>query len=285
MGMDGQQPNQPHKSDPSDDDFRAASQSAAEYDEYTKHAKVYTASKHLVRKMLIVFGVLVLLAVIGLGIYWFFLRDSGKKADETKPSTSQSQQTQNEAKLEISTKTEHYVATNFSLEFDYPDDWKVTEENGSGQLTVRSPTLRLTSASGAAMMGRITFKVRDKQQALPEFDKGNAVAARESEKIAYAKPSSVQRGSTYLSFLQYASSTAKGIDGVYITGDTGYQEAQAIPKADFTPVDPVISATFEKCANSTCSSQATAAGVATSLWQDAAFSKPLKAFFQSLAIN
>lgn len=120
---------------------------------------------------------------------------------------------------------------------------------------------------------------------MPEFDKGNAVAVRESEKIAYTKPSSVQRGSTYLSFLQYASSTATSLDGAYITGDVGYQKDQAIPKADFTPVDPVISLTFVKCADNSCTGEGTPIGVATTMWEDASFGKPLKTMLQSLVVN
>jgi hypothetical protein len=275
---------QPEKTSPPVDEYEAASQATAEYDEYSKHAAAYSAPRHRVRKMLIAFGIAVLLAAIGFGVYWLFLKDDGKKAADTQTQNDRPETSQQPANDEISTKTEHYVSNGFMLEFDHPDDWTVTETTGSGQLTVQSPALQFDAATGSSITGRFVFKIRNKQQPLPEFDGGNALAVRESEKIAYTKPSSAQRGSTYLSFLQYATSS-DGIDGVYVTGDTGYQVDQAIPKADFTPVDPVISLTFEKCADSACSGEASATGIAESVWQDAAYAKPLKALFQSLIIN
>lgn len=266
------------------DEYEAASQATAEYGEYSRHAAAYNSVlKHRVRKMLIMLGALFLLAAICLGVYWLFSKDDSKQA-ATKKTQDDTSSSRSAANVGVSTKTEHYVSNGFMLEFDHPEDWTVTETTGSGQLTVQSPALQFKAATGESITGRMLFKIRNKQQLLPEFDGGNAVAALESEKIDYAKPSSVQRGSTYLSFLQYATSS-DGLDGIYVTGDTGYQAGQAIPKADFTPVDPVISITFEKCADRTCSGEATDTGIAESAWQDVAYANPLKAFFQSLVIN
>lgn len=275
---------QPEKTNQPVDEYEAASQATAEYDEYSKHAAVYSAPKHRVRKTLIILGTVIALAAIGFGLYWLFLKDDGKKAADSQAQNDRPETSQQPANDEVSTKTEHYISNSFMLEFDHPDDWTVIETAGSGQLTVQSPTLQLKAATGGSITGRIVFKIRNKQQPLPEFDEGNALAALESEKINYTKPSSVQRGSTYLSFLQYATSS-DGIDGVYITGDTGYQTDQAIPRADFTPVDPVISLTFEKCSDSACSGEVTATGIAESVWQNAAYAAPVKALFQSLIIN
>jgi hypothetical protein len=288
--MDGQQPNQqpstPHDDQRPADDYQAASQATAAYDTYTKQGSAYTAPRHRVRKLLIILASLLLLGAIGFGVYWLFLRDKDNTSAPANTSQNESddQTDETDKTARISTKTEHHVSALFMLEFDYPEDWTVAEETGSGYLTVQSPALQLMPAAGSTTTGRAVFKIRNKQQPLPEFDAGNAVAVRESEKIDYTKPSSVQRGSTYLSFLQYANS-ADGIDGIYITGDTGYQAAQAIPKADFTPVDPVISLTFEKCADSTCTGEGTPMGIAETMWQNTAFATPLKAIFQSLIIN
>src|SRR5687767_10792865 len=106
--MDNPQPSNPQGQNKLDDDYQAASQAAGEYDNYNKRASTYTASRHLVRKMLIVLGVLVLLAAIGFGIYWLFFREDDKKPTNTDTSQNSSQQ-QNESEnnAEISTKTEH----------------------------------------------------------------------------------------------------------------------------------------------------------------------------------
>jgi hypothetical protein len=279
--MDAQHPNK------QEDDFEAASRATAEeYDDYSAHSASYSAPKHKLRKVLIGLLVLLLLAAIGFAVYWFVVRKDAKPATNDSTSNSNSQQSSKaEDKSAITTETEHHASGYFTLEFDYPKDWKVVDENGSGKITARSPALELKDGSGQTITGQALLIIRNKQQPMPEFDKGNSIAVRESEKIAYTKPSSVQRGSTYLSFLQFASSKQSQLDGLYITGDVGYQKDQAIPKADFTPVDPVISVSFVKCTDESCSGEGTAVGISASMWENSAFAKPLKSMLQSLTIN
>jgi hypothetical protein len=273
------------------DDYQAASRATAEddYEDYSTHGGGYSAPKHTFRKVVLIsFVLLVVLAAAGFAVYKLVLNKDDKKTNKQAAGTSQQSSTAaSDNESLIASETEHYTSTGFiGLEFDYPKDWKVTEGTDGGVLTVKSPVLSLKQAGGQTSNGQVVFTVRNKQQALPEFDKGNAVAAIESEKINYTKPSSAQRAATYLSFLTYASSSQAGaIDGVYITGDVGYQKDQAIPKADFLPVDPVISVTFVKCSDSTCSDNGTATGIDASMWKDAKFGVPLKSMLQSLTIN
>lgn len=224
----------------------------------------------------------VLLLAGGGAVYWFALRPAPAPRNPVRTSA------QPAASAGIATGTKHYTSTTFGLSFDYPKDWSLTEQAGSGKLTAVSPAVRLKAASGSTVQGHVVLTIRDKNQPLTEFDKGNAVAARESQKINYAKPSSSQRASTYLSFLQYASTAAAGtgLDGVYVTGDYGYQAGQAVPKADFVPVDPVISITFAACQNSQCSGQPGAAlTVAASVWDNQQIAKPLADMLMSLVVN
>ncbi|HEU4914189.1 MAG TPA: hypothetical protein VFT16_02160 [Candidatus Saccharimonadales bacterium] len=272
------------------DDLQSASRAMAEeggYDDYAKKGFSYTAPTHAFRKLLVIILVLLLVGGAGFAAYWFFVKKDDNKSAGT-PTNTSSQRTdddKNEAML-ITGETEHYVSNGFMLEFDYPKDWKVDEPTGEGRLTATSPALQLKQVGGKTITGQVVLKVRNKQQALPEFDKGNAVAVLTSEKVNYAKPSSVQRGSTYLSFLAYAgTSQTDRLDGLYITGDVGYQKGQAIPKADFTPVDPVISVSFVKCADSNCTGEAATTGLDASMWGQAALSAPLKKMLQSLVIN
>ncbi|HUS25933.1 MAG TPA: hypothetical protein VMY99_01120 [Nevskiaceae bacterium] len=264
------------------DDYRSASQSMADYARQVNQS--HKKPKHTGRRIAVWFFVLVLLAGAGGAGYWFVLREkpatTPKQTATDTPKTAEKTQT-------IATATKHYSSTEFvGLEFDYPKDWTVKETSGSGVLTATSPGLQLKDASGDKAAMQVVYTIRNKQQALPEFDKGNAVAAVASEKINYAKPSSVQRGSTYVSFLRYASTTSSsGINGLYITGDTGYQVGQAIPKADFTPVDPVISITFLTCKDSNCSGTGTPATIADSVWADATFASPIKTMLASLVVN
>lgn len=244
------------------------------YDEYQPRP---AKAKRRSRKWLIILVVLILVAG-GVGAYWYVGRKP--KASTAKTNTS----VQQTATL-ISSQTQNHSSPDFNLSFDYPTDWTVTDTLGSGVITVRSPALQLKDGQSKSFTGQIVFTVRSKQLPLPEFDKGNATAIRVSEKIAYSKPSASQRGSTYISFLNYASSAGSTLDGIYVTGDVGYQKDQAIPKADIVPIDPVVNVSFVKCANSSCNTDGTAIGITPAMWDDVAFSGPLKKMLQSLTIN
>lgn len=287
-GQNSNSQNHPSSNPSKKDELEEASQAMSdEYEEYSRHAAAYTAPVHALRNAFIaIVLIIILFAAAGAAAYWFLIRKDGKKADTNKTTTSQKSTQNDQAGSSIRTTTKHYVSSAFMLEFDYPDNWKVSEPEEGGRLTATSPVMQLKDAGSKTFSGQVVYTIRNKQQPLAEFDKGNAVAARESEKIDYTKPSSVQRGSTYLSFLRYATSTSdKVLDGVYVTGDVGYQVGQAIPKADFTPVDPVISMTFIKCSDSSCSNSPVAAGIAATMWDSATFGKPLKAMLQSLIAN
>lgn len=218
-----------------------------------------------------IIALLAIAAVIG-AAYWVMLPDAAENKNQAAappPPPARSNV--------ISTATEHFASQEFALEFDHPNDWKVEET--SGKLTVTSPALSLTDHDGRRVDGQIVFTVRSKQQPLPEFDKGAATAARESEKIAYANPSQSQRGSTYISWLRYAASSGseRDYDGIYITGDNGYQKDQNAPKTDFNAVDPIISITYLKDGK-----QIT---VADNMWDDPDYSRPLKAMLQSITVQ
>jgi hypothetical protein len=232
------------------------------------------------KRVVITLVTLVMLAGLAGGAYWLFFR--------SKPTPKPAQQnanTQQSSESSTTKSTKHYSSSTFGLEFDYPEDWTAAETAGSGTLTVRSPATQLKSATGQKVTGQVLLTFRNKQQTLTEFNEGNAVAARESVKLTYAKPSSTQRGSTYVSFLRYArTSNGQALDGVYVTGDNGYQTGQAIPKADFTPVDPIISVTFTKCADRECTRDGTPLSIQSSSWSDHALSKPVLAMLTSLVV-
>lgn len=220
--------------------------------------------------------ILAVLAVAAAGAYKFFFQPEPKTPNSQ--ASNQAQQSNNAPGGGITTATEHYSSTQFALEFDYPSDWKV-DESTTGRLTATSPELALTDKDGRTVTGQIILTIRNKQQPLPEFDEGNALAARESEKVSYTKPSPNQRGETYISLLRWASSTASegDFDGVYITGNNGYQKDQAAPKADFAGVDPLISVTYLK--------GGAPLTVADNMWDDPDYSAPLRSMLQSLMIR
>lgn len=220
--------------------------------------------------------ILLILAAIGAGVYKFVLNKPEKAKPANQANTSQTSQPQAD---QISTVTKNYSSQEFALSFDHPDDWTVTDTPGSGRLTVSSPDIQLTDSDGKPATGKISMNIRNKRQSLPEFDKGNALAARASEKVSYSKPSPSQRGETYISLLLWASSTGSDgdFDGIYITGNNGYQKDQVAPKADFAAVDPVINVTFSKSGSPLT--------ISDNIWDNPRYSKPIKDMLQSLVIN
>lgn len=218
--------------------------------------------------------ILLVLAALGAALYWLFLKSDPAKDDVANNPNNVT--TPAESNI-ISTTMEHHTSQELALEFDYPSDWEVQETQG--KLTATSPTLKLTDQNGRKVDGQVVMTIRNKQQPPTEFDAGPAIAARESEKIAYKNPSQGQRGNTYISWLRYAGSTGteQDYDGVYITGDNGYQKGQNAPKTDFAAVDPLVSITYLKDGKSIT--------VADNMWDDPDFSGPLKAMLQSLTIN
>jgi len=227
-------------------------------------------------KLLYLVALLIVAAALVAG-YWFLLKPKSAKT------TQQTQAITTKPDV-ISSKTDHYDSNNFSLGLDYPHGWTLTDTAGSGKLTIASPAMQLKATNGQTVSGQIIMTIRDKTQKLFEFDKGAALAVRDSEKIAYTQPSQIQRGSTYLSFLQYATTAGSGFDAIYITGDNGYQKGQTIPAGDISKSDPVISIGFTKCVDSKCAS-ATPLSLDTAVWDDSGFSKPLKSLLESLTIN
>jgi hypothetical protein len=237
------------------------------------------------RKLLRFFGWMLLIVLLtggGAGAAWYFWLK-----DEPQPKTS----TREEAKMPPPTPaaeepepTETYTSSAFLLQFDYPEGWKVSE-GVDNKIVGVSPVDELKTVSGSKQKGQIVLTIQRKQASLPDFKDGSALAIRESEKIDYAKPSQTQRASTYISFLNYNASIAKGLDGVYVTGDNGYKKDQYVPMADIAKSDPLITITFRSCDDDKCTTPGKAVTVSDSSWSDTKFAKPLRTMLQSIIVQ
>ena len=189
------------------------------------------------------------------------------------------------------TPTENYNSVAFLLQFDYPAAWKVAETD-SNKLTVTSTNLQLKAVSSndvtKQVVGQVIVTFQHKQPSLPEFAAGDALAARESDHMDYARPSQSQRASTYLSFLNYTDSITKGrkgIDDIYVTGDSGYVKDQIIPQADIIRADPLISVSFRSCPDTKCSTPGQPLTLSQASWDDASFKQPVMKLLQSIIVQ
>src|SRR3990167_8611147 len=261
--------------------------SSADYANYQPPGK---QRRPIWRKLAIAGGALILLVAVAGGVYWFVIREKPASQPAGTAETAQDGSQLASAASQITAKTKHYVSQNFRLEFDYPEDWTASEEtSGSSEtqptVVILSPDLKLKDTTGKDVVGQILFSIRTPNDKLQGLDAG-ATAVRNSEKITYAKPTQVQRDSTYISFLHYATSTEPNtLDAVYITGDLGYQKDQDVPKLDIEKVDPIISFEFYLCPNSGCEGVSGVSGISVSTWDNPSISGPLTNMLKSLTIN
>ena len=258
-----------------DEDYQQAAHSTADYADYRPPQKTRNPIWRKIGTGLVILAVIAGLAAAG---YWYL-----KNQRQAKPAqTSQNQQKKTNDAQKISAETEHFNSVNFNLGFDYPADWKV-DDSGNGILTARSQAIELLDESGQPVPAQITMTIRQKGQKIAQFDGDSAATVLDSEKIAYIQPSENQRANTYLSFISY-SGLAGGLEAVYVTGDSGYKKAQAVPRADIEGGDPIIGITFAKCRNDTCTGGTEPLAISPDNWDDQAFSRPLKAMLQSLSV-
>ena len=276
-GHTGSQQNAPGKKE--QEDLESASRSTADYSHFIppvgKHSK--RRSNRLLALLIVV------VAVSALGVGGYLLLNKKPTKSNQQASTSQKAAQPSDA---VTTTTKNYQSTDFGLGFDYPANWTVTEAAGSNKIVVSSPELSLIDPSGQRATGQVLLTVDQKGNNLSMFDKGNAIAVIDSKKVSYTKPSSSQRAQTYISFLQYITTSATGaLDGVYVTGDSGYQKGQAIPEVDIVKVDPLIRVTFAQCASSSCSGAGAPMSIAASEWSDTTFSQPIESMIESLVVQ
>ncbi len=259
-----------------DDVFEEASTSMKDYVDNVVPMK---KQKKRRRKNRLIMIIVVVLLAVGAAVWYFVIRKPAP-ANQS-PSSQTAEQQQSEPAAEVVTTTEHYVSQAFNLSLDYPSNWKV-DDTDAAQLQVISPQTKLKDASGADVNGKVIVTVRGKGSALSELT-GEITATRASEKMSYTQPSSQQRGQTYLTFVRYAG---PGLDGVFITGDNGYEKDAVVPKKDLSLGDPIVNVSFVSCKDNACDTKtAKPLSLTDSEWEDNAFLKQAKTLLQSLVIS
>lgn len=230
------------------------------------------------RTLWISLSVIAALAIAGAVIYVLFVKDSSERQPDPKRNeSSQKAQTPPDDE-DISIKTKRHDSPAFFLGFDYPEDWTISDD-GSGKLLARSPAMNLKTVSGKTEKCIITLRIQGKQDALPEFKNGNGIAVLASEKLTYEKPTQSQRAQTYLSFVGYVGSPQGSLDGLYITGDIGYQKDQAVPEVDIVRVDPLITVGFTSVSGA-------AVSLRTSNWNEKSlFTASIKTLLTTLSVQ
>ena len=230
------------------------------------------------RRWPLVVLVVLLLAGAVVGTYWFGLRKpSTPPASKSTPTSHATKKTTQPAIVP----TKHYDSDTYTLGFDYPQTWDVSDT--AAKLTVTSPAASLTTVDGKTVDAHVLVTFQNPQTTIAGYPTTGAIASLASDKLTYKQPTSVQRAQTYLSYLGYAS--ASSLDALYVTGDNGYQQGQQIPMSDVVKGNPLISVTFVTCGTTGCGAAATAVTVQADAWKSSVLSQQVTNLLQSIQLN
>lgn len=287
--MDGTQPADPNSKHPASSDSaeeQAKPSFTIQYPEEDRDLYLPPTErskpkwKRTLGKALLIILIVALVTVLGFGVYRFFVRSKPERSAAQQNKTSEV--TQPTDAFAAAGKT--YTSPNLNLSIDYPGNWKVSDD--ANKLKITSLLTTLPGTDGQNVQGRIVLAMQPKGTELEAFASGGVISALDSQKIKYSKPTPVQRGETYLTFLQYTDNFVKGqLDGIYITGDYGYKANQYVPKVDIAKLDPLITMTFEKCSANDCGDPQPLS-IQSEVWaNDAKLQKGIATMLQSLQVQ
>jgi hypothetical protein len=242
-------------------------------------------------KLVLIIVIILLLLAAGSAAAYMYLKksDSGTKkqpATNTQQTNKKAQEPAVADQQDGTAEAKTFTSSTFALSIAYPGDW--TPEELKDSATITSPVVTLTDANGQTTNGRMVLNIRARQDKPVEFTAGDVVAVLDSDKVDYTKPTATQRGSTYLSYLQYATTTTKGgMDGIYITGDYGYKYGQTVRLAEISKVDPLLEVTFVSCADTTCAATTQKPlTVSSTAWKTDTKNRPaVETMLKSLTLN
>lgn len=243
-------------------------------------------TKHSNKKLVISLIVLVAL-VIGGGVYLKYHAKSTKaKADVAQHQKVKNNKTTKTTPTAVSKiATASYAAASYGATFNYPTSWLVVNNTGS-PLLVMSPTMNLVAADGKSVLGVVEMTLAQTGYLPPAFGT-QSVAVLTSQKVNFASPSTTQAAATYISFIQYPSTTTVGgLDGIYVSGNYGYQKYQIIPSSNITSVNPFIDFSFLSCANPLCSvATRQPLTISSREWSNSSFVAPILLMIKSFSFD
>lgn len=233
-----------HVHDPGDPDGVIAAEKLRQWQEsHPRPHPVRREEPQRKRRWPLILLVIALIVAASVGAYWLGTQKGAKQQQAKSAQKAQQQAKQKaDAAVPISTQTKHYDSTNFGLGFDYPANWTVSDT--TSKLTVTSAPTTLMTAVGSKSNANVVVTIQNQQTSITGFSAKGAIASLASDTIKYTQPSPAQRAQSNLSYLSYTGPT--DLDALFLTGDKGYQQGQAVPMSDIAQGNPLISVGFEK---------------------------------------
>lgn len=234
------------------------------------------------KNWLIAVPLLLLFLALPVGAFWYTSHKAKQPVNKTTNDTAQQSgnaQTSTQTKAPA-VQTKHYDSTTYTLGFDYPETWKVSDT--AAKLTVTSPAVDLTASDGSKQKAHVIVTIQNKQTNIPGYPGDGATAIDTSRLLVYRQPTTIQRAQTYLSTLGYRPNQ---IDALYVTGDNGYQKDQNVPMSDAVKGNPLISITFATCDKDDCSGTVTPLALAPSNWLTSSYATQVDDLILSLQLD
>ena len=242
-------------------------------------AKPFSKKPRKNNRTYLIIGIIIIVILVIAGGYLLLKH---KNTIQTKKSTPKTTQTTSNVSTTPTAKMTSYSSTNFNLSVNYPSDWVISDTPSI--LSITSPETSLKDANNNVVQGRIVINVSPKGQLPTDFGNSPATAVLNSQLISYTNPTPAQDAQTYISFLQYASTTTLGgLNGIYVTGNYGYLKGQNISQTDIQSVDPLVRVSFEKCSKS-CENL-TPLVISASDWSKSSFSLPILNIIKSFQFS
>lgn len=227
--------------------------------------------------------ILAVFVVVGMIVGAYFLgwhTASGPVAQKVQVAKNKADRVQASATVA----TKHYDSSIYTLGFDYPNNWVISDTKD--KLTLTSPSFTMVdSQKGSTDNGHVIMTIQNQQPNIPGFPENGATASLPSTQLTYKHPTeNVQRKQSYLSYLGYTGSD--GIDALYLTGDNVYQGGDNVPMSDIVQGNPLISVAFAKCTKSFCmGGTTTPLTLKSESWNNASFKQTVINILQSLGLH
>lgn len=258
----------------------------------TTHQQFQAPKQRSGKKIIyIIVALVVILAAVG---GYMLLKKSPAKTPAAQTGKASSQASNVPATASASdTKNYKSSVSGLDLSFDYPSNWKVTVANDTKDTSVKyisieTPPSSIENDKGATTTGKVIILIRPKLADVPELSGNDGSIAQDSQQLAYAKPSANQHQYPYVSFVHFGGTrTSKNpFEEVFVTGSTMFKASDNIGTGNVAGVDPLISAAFYQCPDTTCAGKGTGPlSITDSVWQNNDVAKKVKALIESLVIN
>lgn len=183
-----------------------------------------------------------------------------------------------------STSSSIYSSVYYNLTLNLPNGWSVINDNKLS-LSVVSPVQDLIDTSNNKVNGRIFLSITPTGQVPSGLDGKDALEVIESLKVSYTQPTSSQLAQSYISLVQYQSTIQpNGLDGIFVTGNSGYTQSQIVPFSRLKSLNPTIVIYFQSCSDSKCS-KANNLTINDSMWNNSDFQNTIINLIKSLSLS